>query len=209
MKKNWNLEIKNDIWVEFWDELKANTVSLKYVYSDNNELINTEIRILPKQPKPDTNAKYNRKAGSDISKNITSQLKTVDMRKINLLILRQRSLNIIFDYQDLNPDHFNQITRNRFKYPITNNEACKRLKKIKNNKDIQSKLALISLLYVNQIHRGNKYPYDEISKSTSYSLKYTKNMIKRARIEKYLTKPINKGILGGELTSKSIKKLSI
>ena len=126
MKKNWNLEIKNDIWVEFWDELKANTVSLKYVYSDNNELINTEIRILPKQPKPDTNAKYNRKAGSDISKNITSQLKTVDMRKINLLILRQRSLNIIFDYQDLNPDHFNQITRNRFKYPITNNEACKR-----------------------------------------------------------------------------------
>ena len=68
-------------------------------------------------------------------------------------------------------------------------------------------MALISLLYVGQIHRGNNRPYNELNISTTYSVYYLKNMIKKARKSGYLTKPVNKGISGGTLTNKTIKLL--
>ena len=110
MQKKWNLSLNNQIWVEFWDEIPNSTICLKFGINKHNELLNNEIRILPSQPKPDTNKKYMRKPGTDMTNSNSTQLKTIDIRKINLLKLRQRSLNIIFDFQNLNPLEFNKVT---------------------------------------------------------------------------------------------------
>jgi len=131
------------------------------------------------------------------------------MRKINLLKLRQRSLNIIFDYQDLNPEKFNKITKNIFLYPITNINAIKELTRVKHKKNTEIHMALVSLLYIGQIHRGSRQPYLELSKATEYSNLYIKNMIKKARKEGYLTSPVHKGISGGTLSKKCYKVLNI
>mgnify|MGYP006109751707 CR=1 FL=1 len=207
MKKNWYLHLDSVIWVEFWDEIPFSTISLKFVINKKNELINSEIRLLPLQPKPETNNKLERKPGIDITNNSNTQLMTINTRKINLLRLRQRSLNIIFDYQELNSDIFNKKTLNKFNYPITYKEASKILNNIKHKKNTKEHMALISLLYVGQIHRGNNRPYNELNISTTYSVYYLKNMIKKARKSGYLTKPVNKGISGGTLTNKTIKLL--
>ena len=207
MKKNWNLHLDNVIWVEFWDEIPSSTISLKFVINTNNELLNNEIRLLPLQPRPNTESKYKRKAGEDISINMNSQLMTIHTRQISLLKLRRRALNIIFDYQELNPTVFNKKTDNIFKYPLSYKEANRLLKKIKHKKNTQEHLAFISLLYVGQIHRGNNAPYNEINKLTGYSIYYSKNLIKKARKDGYLTKPVNRGISGGTLTNKCIKTL--
>ena len=208
MKRNWYLHLSNEIWVEFWDEITNVTISLKFSISTNNELINSEVRLLPKQPHPDSATKYTRKAGTDITKSYNSQLMAIDIRKINLLKIRQRALNIIFDYQELNKDQFNKVTNNKFNYPLSSKEASKIIKKIKHKKNSNEHLSIFSLLYVIQIHRGSMAPYAELSKSTSYSSNYIKNVIKQARKENYLSKPINKGIAGGALTPKSIRILS-
>lgn len=207
MKKKWNLDIDGVIWVEFWDEIPESTVSLKFVIDTKNELLNTEIRLLPSQPKPTSTGNYSRQAGHDVIKKPTSQLKTINTRMINLVSLRQRSLNIIFDYQELNPHSFNKKTNNKFNYPITYKLALQSLSKIKHKKNTNDHLALISLLYVGQIHRGDKSPYVSLSKSTGYSEYYLKNLIKKARYEGFLTKPINRGISGGALTKKCIRTL--
>ena len=208
MKRNWYLQLSNEIWVEFWDEIPHVTMSLRFSISTNNELINSEVRLLPKQPNPDSAKKYTRKAGTDITKSYNSQLMAIDIRKINLLKIRQRALNIIFDYQELNKDHFNKVTNNKFNYPLSSKEASKIIKKIKHKKNSNEHLSIFSLLYVIQIHRGSIAPYAELSKSTSYSSNYIKNVIKKARKENFLTKPVNKGIAGGALTPKSIRILS-
>ena len=135
MKRNWYLHLSNEIWVEFWDEITNVTISLKFSISTNNELINSEVRLLPKQPHPDSSKKYTRKPGTDITKSYNSQLMAIDIRKINLLKIRQRALNIIFDYQDIDSEHFNNNTNNLYKYPITAKEATKIIKKIKYKKN--------------------------------------------------------------------------
>ena len=207
MKKNWNLSIDSIIWVEFWDEIPLSTISLKFVINTSNELLNSEIRLLPLQPKPDTEVKYTRKPGEDNSIKTNSQLMTINTRKINLLKLRRRSLNIIFDYQELSPNIFNKKTNDKFKYPISYKDANKILKKIKHKKNTEIHLALISLLYVGQIQRGNNAPYNELNNSTGYSIHYIKNLIKKSRKDGYLTKPANKGISGGTLSNKCIDTL--
>ena len=207
MKKNWNLQIDNVIWVEFWDEIPLSTISLKFIINNNNELLNSEIRLLPLQPKPNTDTTYKRKAGEDICTEKNSQLMTLHTRQVNLLKLRHRALNLIFDYQELNPKEFNKNTKNIFNYPFSTKEANKILKKIKHNKNTEDHLSFISLLYVAQIHRGNISPYNEMSKSTGYSVNYLKNLVKKARKDGYLTKPVNKGTSGGTLTIKCKEKL--
>ena len=208
MKKNWNLQIDKVIWVEFWDEIPLSTISLKFIINKNSELLNSEIRLLPLQPKPNTATTYKRKAGEDISTEKNSQLMTVHTRQINMLRLRRRALNIIFDYQVLKPKEFNKKTENKFNYPFSAKKANTILKKIKHKKNTEDHLSFISLLYVDQIHRGNNSPYNELNKSTGYSIYYLKNLIKKARKDDYLTKPISKGISGGTLTKKCKEKLS-
>ncbi len=208
MKRNWYLHLSKDIWVEFWDEIPNATMGVRFIVSKNKELINSEIRLLPKQPRPESTKNYKRKPGTDITNSDNSQIMTVDIRKINLLKIRQRALNIIFDYQDIDSEHFNKITNNIFNYPITAKEATKFIKKIKHKKNSKEHLSLFSLLYVLQIQRGSISPYNELAKTTNYSSNYIKNIIKKARKERYLTKPVNKGIAGGALTNKTIRVLS-
>ena len=207
MKKNWYLFLSDEIWVEFWDEIPNSTLSLKFIIDKNSELLNNEIRLLPKQPRPDTNEKYKRPPGLDISSANNTQLKSIDIRKINLLKLRQRSLNLIFDYQELNPEDFNTKTKNVFRYPLTYKQAADELAKNRYKKNTDMNSALISLLYVLQIHRGNHNPYKDLNKLTQYSIYYLKNMIKKARKDGYLTTPVHKGISGGALSKKSCKLL--
>ena len=207
MKKNWHLFLNDEIWVEFWDEIPNSTLSIKFGINKHHELLNNEIRVLPLQPRPDTNITYLRSPGTDVLKSNDTQLKTIDIRKINLAKLRQRSLNIIFDYQDLNPEEFNIKTNNLFRYPLTNKQASKELIKMRHKKNTEEHLALISLLYIGQLHRGNNYPYQELHLMTAYSIFYLKNMIKSARKEGYLTSPVHKGISGGALSKKGYKIL--
>ncbi len=134
MRKNWNLQIDDVIWVEFWDEIPLSTISLKFIINKNYELLNSEIRLLPLQPRPNTESTYKRKAGEDTSTKMNSQLMTVNTRQINLLKLRRRALNIIFDYQELNPKEFNKKTKNKFNYPFSTKEANGILKTIKHKK---------------------------------------------------------------------------
>ena len=208
MKKNWNLQIDDVIWVEFWDEIPLSTISLKFIINKNYELLNSEIRLLPLQPRPNTESTYKRIAGEDTSTKMNSQLMTVNTRQINLLKLRRRALNIIFDYQELNPKEFNIKTKNKFNYPFSTKEANGILKTFKHKKNTEDHLSFISLLYVSQIHRGNNSPYRELNKSTGYSIYYLKNLVKKARKDGYLTKPVNKGISGGILTKKCKEKLN-
>ena len=207
MKRNWYLHLSKDIWVEFWDEIPNATISVRFTVSKNKELINSEIRLLPKQPHPYSTKNYSRKPGTDITNSDNSQIMTIDIRKINLLKMRQRALNIIFDYQEINSEHFNKITNNIFNYPITAKEATKIIKTIKHKRNSTDHLSLFSLLYVIQIHRGSISPYNELAKATNYSSNYIKNIIKKARKERFLTIPVNKGIAGGALTNKTIRVL--
>ena len=135
-------------------------------------------------------------------KNITS----TELRKINIHTLTKRCINLINSFIDLDKETAFKSMDFIYSTDIKYQEILQEVHKTTLNPNRNIFLAKFSYVYIKTCLSYETNVSDILSKDTSYSKSYIKNLVKECFKKGYI-KHSERGISGGVLTNKSIRHL--
>lgn len=177
-----NISFKNKEIVFLYKKLnKKYNVELIYSFVNEYQLYNKSIKIYTES---------------------TSEISSIDLRKLNIFSLNKKALKQITNYSEIDPISFMKKTGNKKFNSLDVKKITKVLKNrnTKNRKELMCLYAYIYNYYVNSNY--NNYSLF-LSSKLKYSENYIKNLTKELFISKYLTKN-TQGVPGGLFSKKTL-----
>ena len=134
------------------------------------------------------------------------EISSTDIRTINIHTLIKKALKAIYSFKKIDTKEFNKNTKGFLNENLNYKNIVKDIRN-RNIKDRNTFLSLYSYIYQHESRNYGDNVSNRLSTLLDYSEGYVKNITKEAFNKNYISKN-NKGVAGGLLSTKTLKKLN-